>query len=95
MNQTSPHLLLQNYFPCQIKTKTPGYQTCPCHKTSSALVSHIGVLIIVENKALGNYVSNLAHTYLLIVFIKTVHTWTRVIVKNTELYGTIQKCGQT
>ncbi len=33
-------------------------------------------------KALGNYVSNLAHTYFLNVFTKTVHTWTKVIVNN-------------
>ena len=31
-------------------------------------------------KALGNYVSNLPHTYFFIVFTKAVHTWTRVIV---------------
>ena len=35
-----------------------------------------------NNKALGNYVSNLAHTYFLNVFTKTVHTWTKVIVNN-------------
>ena len=31
-------------------------------------------------KALGNNVSNLAHTYFLIVFTKMVHTWAKVIV---------------
>ncbi len=33
------------------------------------------------SKALGNYVSNLAHTSFLAVFIKTVHTWTNIIVQ--------------
>ncbi len=37
------------------------------------------------DKALGNYVSNLAHTYFLTVFTKTVHTWTKVIV-NLEIW---------
>ena len=27
------------------------------------------------NKALGNYVSNLAHTYSFIIFAKIIHTW--------------------
>ena len=35
---------------------------------------------IIEIKALGNYVSNLAHTYFLIIFAKIVNLWTIVIV---------------
>ncbi len=39
---------------------------------------------IITVKALGNYVSNLAHTYFLTVFTKTVHTWTKVIKKKPD-----------
>ena len=64
-------------FLCFTYSKNLGYLWLCCVRNTKGVVS----------KALGNYVhihvSNLAKAYVLVVFTKAVHTWTRVINEQT------------